>query len=299
MRIPEVTGQPSGGGGFAHRLGRFLGRLGARRGWFLAGLAILVIVALYLIGSTVITVKPGERAVIFSRFSGVMPQPLGEGWHAVVPYVWQATMYDVKTQTWTISIGTPGPKEAPESDPLTALTLDGQQVQLDLSVRYHPDPANVPRLHQRLGPEYLNKVIRPLTRCLARMVVSEYPVTDVYSGKRQELQTRIGQELGKALLAEDIVLDDFLLRNVKFSEDFEKAIEAKQVASQEVEQMQYVLDSAEKEKQSKIVEAEGEAEAIRLQGKALKRNPLLIRYEYARKVAPRVQTLITDGSDFR
>ncbi len=29
------------------------------------------------------------------------------------------------------------------------------------------------------------------------------------------------------------------------------------------------------------------------------RNPLLIRYEYARKVAPRVQTLITDGNDLR
>ena len=207
-------------------------------------------------------------------------------------------MYDVKTQTWTISVAPQQPGEGTqESEPLPALTADGQLVKLDLTVRYRADPDNVWRLHQRIGEDYVNKAIRPLTRCVARMVVAQYAVTDVYSEKRQEIQTKIEDELRERLAEEDIILDDFLVRHVMFSAEFERAIEAKQAAIQEVEQMEYVLQRAEKERDSKIVEAEGEAEAIRMRGEALKQNPMLIQYEYARKIAPRVEAMITDGQD--
>jgi regulator of protease activity HflC (stomatin/prohibitin superfamily) len=263
-------------------------------------MVVLIAVALYLIISTVITVKAGERAVIFSKVSGVLERPRGEGWHVVIPYVWEATMYDVKTQTWTISVGTQQPEEgAQESGALSALTSDGQQVKLDLSVRYHPDPDNVWRVHQRVGPDYLNKVIRPLTRCITRMVIAEYAVTDVYSEARTEIETKIQDELREALATEDIILDGFLVRHVTFSQEFQTAIEAKQEAVQEVERMQYVLQTAEKDRDSRIVEAEGEAEAIRMQGEALKQNPMLIQYEYARKVAPRVEAVITESQSLR
>lgn len=270
--------------------------LGGRARW---RRAIAMIVALYLVLSffsrAIVSVGAGERAVIFSKVSGILPTQLGEGWHLLVPLVWEVEKYDVKRQTWTVSIGEQRAQlgAAPPEPQLVALTKDGQQVILDLSVVYRPDPDHVWRLHQRLGPYYFNKVVRPEARCVALMVVSQYPVTDVYSGRREEIQQRMADELSERLEKWDIILDQLLLRNVQFSPEFQQAIEAKQVAIQEYERMRYVLVAARKTAEQKVIEAEGEAEALRLQGRALRRNPLVMEYEYARKVAPAVRAIIT------
>ncbi|MBM3501118.1 MAG: prohibitin family protein [Armatimonadetes bacterium] len=273
-----------------NRIGRGTGRLK------IIVVIVLLILALNLLGHSVVSVGAGERAVVFSKVSGVLPTQLGEGWHVLIPWVWEAEKYDVRRQTWTVSIGEQMPQvgPAPPDTQLVALTKDGQQVVLDVSVVYHPDPDYVWRLHQRVGPYYLNKVLRPQTRCICRMVVSQYPVTDVYSGRREEIQNRIARELGESLKAWDIVLDQLLLRNVQFGEQFQQAIEAKQVAIQEYERMQYVLLTARKTADQKVIEAEGEAESLRLQGKALRRNPLALNYEYAQKVGPAVRAVVTN-----
>ena len=58
--------------------------------------------------------------------------------------------------------------------------------------------------------------------------------------------------------------------------------------------MKYVLEKEELEKKRKIIEAEGEAESIRLKGRALSENPRLIQYEYVKLISPKVQAIITD-----
>jgi len=279
------------------RLRDAVNRIGRRAGPVrIIVLIVLVLVGLNLMGRSVVSVEAGERAVIFSRISGVLPRQLGEGWHLLVPWAWQAQKYDVKRQTWTVSIGEQMPQVgAASTEPqLIALTKDGQQVVLDISVVYHPDPQYVWRLHQRVGPYYVNKVLRPQARCIVRMVVSQYPVTDVYTGRREEIQRRISDELSVSLKEWDIVLDQLLLRNVKFDDEFQAAIEAKQVAIQEYERMQYVLQTAGKTAQQQVIEAEGEAESLRLQGRALRQNPLALNYEYAQKVAPAVRAVVTN-----
>jgi regulator of protease activity HflC (stomatin/prohibitin superfamily) len=259
------------------------------------GVIVVLLVILNMLGHLVVSVGAGERAVVFSRISGVLPTQLGEGVHPLVPYLWQVQKYDVRRQTWTVSIGEQMPQvgPAPPEPQLIALTKDGQQVVLDASVVYHPDPDYVWRLHQRVGPHYVNKVIRPQARCISLMVVSQYAVTDVYSGRREEIQRRISDELGQSLKEWDIILDQLMLRNVQFSEGFQQAIEAKQVAIQEYERMQYVLETARKTTQQKIIEAEGESESLRMQGKALRQNPLALNYEYAAKVGPAVRAVVT------
>lgn len=282
---------------FEERLRGAVDGIGSRmRRGRLVWIVILAVLALYILARSVVSVGAGERAVIFSKFSGVLETQVGEGWHLLVPWVWEATKYDVKRHTWTITIGEQAPqlgRAAPEPE-LVALTKDGQEVSLDVSVVYHPDPKYVWRLHQRVGPPYKEKVVRPKTRCICRMVVSQYAVTDVYSGSREEIQDKIAGDLREELAEWDIILDQLLLRNVKFSEEFQQAVEAKQVAIQEYERMQYILAAAEQTKEKTVIEAEGEAESLRLQGKALRANPLNVQYEYARKVAPAVQAVLTE-----
>jgi regulator of protease activity HflC (stomatin/prohibitin superfamily) len=131
-------------------------------------------------------------------------------------------------------------------------------------------------------------------RSIVRMIVSEYPVLDVYSGKRMLIQSAIEKSLRESFQKNFITCEEVLLRNVQFSPEFQAAIENKQIAQQEAQRMKYVLEKQELEKTRKIIEATGEAESLRLKGKALADNPLLIQYEYVKLLSPNIQAIITD-----
>ena len=63
----------------------------------------------------------------------------GEGLTLLIPFTQTAVIYDVRTVTYTMS-KTPNEGDIRGDDSMTTLTSDGQQVDIDLSVRYHPDP---------------------------------------------------------------------------------------------------------------------------------------------------------------
>lgn len=260
------------------------------RVWIALGLLLLFL----WIAHPFVTVGAGERAVVFSLSGGTLNGQLGEGTHFVMPFVQNVIPYDVRTQTYTMS-ATGWEGQVKGDDSLTALTSDGQTVNVDVSIRFHPDAENISRLHQRIGPDYVDKIIRPETRSQTRVIIAEFPISDVYSNKRELIESRISDALKKTLGNSDIILDEVLLRNIRFSPAYAAAIEQKQIAQQNAQRMQYVLLKAEKEKQQKILEAQGDAASIELRGHAIAQNSRVVQYEYARKVAPNVGAIITDG----
>jgi len=259
--------------------------------YIFAGLIVLFL--LVFMFKIYIVVDPGEKAVIFNKATGNLRVTPNEGFYFLVPLIEQPTVYDMRARTYTMSIATLE-GEIKGDDSLQALTADGQTVLLDISVRYHPDPENLDKLHRRLGIDFVNKVLRPQVRSIVRMIVSEYPVLDVYSGKRLLIQSEIDKSLRESFKKNFIVCEEVLLRNVQFSTEFQQAIENKQIAQQEAQRMKYVLEKQELEKKRKIIEAEGESESLRLKGKALADNPALIQYEYIKLLAPNVQAIVTD-----
>lgn len=259
--------------------------------WVAGGLVLLTFARSFVV------VGAGERAVVFNRFSGVQRGALGEGLHMLLPFVQSSTIYDVKTHTYTMSASQneANATAGNANDALTALTSDGLPVTLEMSVQFHPDPNKVDELHQTIGPEYIDKVVRPQTRSHVRMVVAKYPVTSVYGAGRAKITDEINTRLRSLFAKNDIVLENALLRDVAFSPQFQQAIERKQVAEQEVSRMAFVVQQADKERKRKIIQAEGEAEAIRLKARALARNPGLTQYEYVQNLPSNVKTIVTDG----
>lgn len=272
---------------------------------------LLVIAALFVFSHSFIVVQAGERAVIFNQLTGVMHYQLAEGMHFNIPILWEPEKYDVKTHTYTMSGGgteahgehvnprmtnarRSGESEQVGDDSLSALTADGLPVTLDMSVRFHIDPDKVWRLHQDLGREYVDKVVRPQSRSIARMEFAEFPVIDVY-GKRQIIVDRIQKELRPRLASNYIVLDEVLLRDIRFPKEFQDSIEQKQVAQQEAQRMVFEVDRARSEKQQRIIEAQGEASAIRKKAEALAQNPQLIQYEYVRRLPKDTKIIVVDG----
>ncbi len=255
---------------------------------------ILIIFALIVILNSNIVLSPGEAAVIFNKFTGNMRLAQTPGFYILIPFVETAYEYDIKVQTYTMS-STQWEGEIKGDDSLKALTSDGQIVYLDLTVRYHPNVKKLINLHKEIGIGYALKVVRPQIRSFSRLTISKYPVTDVYSSKRELIQDEIYKKIKKSFEENYIVLDEILLRDIRFSPDFQKAIERKQIAQQEVKRMGYLKQVASIEAEKKVIEAEGEAKALRVKGSALASNPALIQFEYVQKLAPTVQTIITDG----
>lgn len=247
------------------------------------GIIIAVIVFLIILDGLV-SVPPGHVGIIYDRGRGVLEEELPEGLHLKIPF-WQVSyLMDVRTQEYTMSVA-PGEGAIYSDDSMTAPTADGQTVTVDSTVLFHPDRTKAAELFQSVGPDYVQKIVRTVSRSQIRAVIANYSAIDVYAVKREEAEQKIN-EVMKALFAEkDIVLERVLLRHIAFSPQYAQAIEEKQVAEQKIQKAEFQRLEAEKLKEKKIIEAQAEAEAIRLKGETLRRNPEVIQFEFVQKMA--------------
>ena len=286
--------QPSGGqgGDVGMRLDEILGQLGRtnpRLSWQIP-LVIVILLGLVMFRPYVI-IDNGEGGVVFSKITGVAPEPLKPGFHIIVPVIQSVTSYDTKVRTYTMS-SRRAEGQVTGDDSLIALTSDGQKVTLDVTVRYALPLGTLPKLHQEIGESFVSRIIRPQARAVVRTICAQHPVQDFTSEEREEIRSDITDRLTELFAASYITLEEVIIAEVQFSEEFQVAVEEKQRALQEAEQMIYAIQEAEGEAQRLITEAQGDAEAIRARGGALQKNPLLIQYEYVGKIAPNVKGLI-------
>jgi regulator of protease activity HflC (stomatin/prohibitin superfamily) len=213
--------------------------------------------------------------------------------------------YSTLEQVYTMSI-MHGEGQIAGDDSLWSPTLEGLQVGIDSSTRYKVNPAQAPYIHNNLR-DYNNILVRPTIRSIVRLNVSRHTVTDVYGPKRAEIQANIEQALRQRFDSSGLLLLSFDIRNVNFTEEYARSIEQKQIAQQQAEQMQFVLEKQEKEaermrveaggfKDAAVIRAEGEAEALKLVSEALSANPNLLTYRYIERIAPNLQVMMVPSN---
>lgn len=262
------------------------------------GYIIFFILLLLFLGGAFVKVGAGERAVVFNIFGGVEKRIIGEGIHIIIPLIQRATLYDIKLATYDFSTEEKSKRGQAAGNEIHSLTSDGQRVDLEITVRVRPIPQALWKLHKYIGPDYPEKVIFPMTTTVLREVLAEYPVEDVYSAKRQEIQTKVQENLKKYLLDKYFIdVEEVLIRNVKFSKEFQDAIDKKQQAYQEYLKMEYVIQAEEAKRDAKILQAEGEAKAINLRVMALMQNPDFIKYRRAQVYGKKAKVILTDSFD--
>lgn len=261
------------------------------------GYILVLVVFIFVLAGAIIKVDAGERAIVFNVFGGVEKRVLGEGIHILIPMIERGTVYDVKQVTYSFSSEDLRQGLVVGSE-IHSLTSDAQKVDVELSVRARPIPHELWKLHKSIGPQYPSKVIFPKARAVLREVLVLYPVEDVYSRKRQEIQNRIQEQLQKDLAKKYFIdIEEVLIRNAKFSKEFQDAIDRKQQAFQEYLKMEYVLASERAKRDAKILQAEGEAKAISLRVNALRANPEFIKYRRAQVFGKRAKLVFGEGQN--
>jgi len=254
--------------------------------------ALLLVLLLSMVGS-VRVVPVGHALVIFNTITTSF-RLSQQGVTFVWPVISQTAQYDLRRLEYTMSKATGEGRRAESDDSLWSPTQEGLQVGIDITVWHHLDPMRVVDIHQKIGPDYEEKIIRPAVRSVIRLVISEYGVMEVYSAKRARIQDEINTTLKVLVEKDGFMVDEIVLRDVRFTDEFTKAIEAKQIAQQSAEQMKYVLEKEQREAERKVIEATGRAKAIETINEALRQNPNYIRYLYVDKLSDKISVIVSD-----
>ncbi len=251
---------------------------------------VLVVIALYYFATHCTIVIPGAHiACVYDPLrGGIQEEVLPEGMHIIAPWI-KTAVFSVQTQQYTMSIAK-NEGAVSGDDAIKCETNEGLKVALDVSVLFHIDPLQAPRLWRKLGEDYNNVFVRPVVRERIRMVVAQYSVQDVYSGKRARLEDELTKELNAPFEAEGLVLEQLLMRNVAYVyDDFANAIALKQARQQQVITERRNLEKAAFEKKTTVNQAQGEARSITLRAQTLLQNPEVVSYEMAMKIGPRAR----------
>jgi len=299
-----------------------VGRNQSAKGIGTSALILLGLAAvLGILGMGLVYVESTDRGVIRTvRAGGVRPEALEPGLHWIVPVVEQMVPYSISNQNYTMSVA-PGEGQRQGDDSIRARTKDGQEVILDASVIYQVDPNKVVQLHIAWQNRYEDGIVRPETRGAIRNAVSQYGVEEVVSTKRAEMVDRITEELGDSLSRNNLLLIDFVLRDIHFSEEYAAAVEQKQIAEQQAQQAAFVVEQRKQEAEqarqvaqgqadaaviaaqgaaeAQIIQAQAQAEANELIGQSIQQNPEILQYQYILKLSPGVQTIfVPSGNQF-
>ncbi|KAJ1332210.1 prohibitin-4, mitochondrial [Batrachochytrium salamandrivorans] len=201
-------------------------------------------------------VEGGHRAVIFDRLRGVMPTPVGEGTHFLIPWLQRAIMFEVRTKPRTIST--------------TTGSKDMQTISLSLRVLHRPEYSRLNVIYQNLGMDYDERVLPSIGNEVLKAIVAQFDAGELIT-QREIVSGRIRDELCKRANEFNIILEDVSITHLTFGKDFTAAVEQKVIAQQEAERARFVVEKAEQEKLAGIIRAEGESQAARLVSDAYKR----------------------------
>eukprot|EP00560_Eucampia_antarctica_P006972 CAMPEP_0197829040 /NCGR_PEP_ID=MMETSP1437-20131217/5512_1 /TAXON_ID=49252 ORGANISM="Eucampia antarctica, Strain CCMP1452" /NCGR_SAMPLE_ID=MMETSP1437 /ASSEMBLY_ACC=CAM_ASM_001096 /LENGTH=284 /DNA_ID=CAMNT_0043430511 /DNA_START=21 /DNA_END=875 /DNA_ORIENTATION=- len=201
----------------------------------------------FTVNTCLYNVDGGERAVMFDTLrGGILPKVIGEGTHFIIPMIQRPIIMDVRTR----------PREIPS----VTGTKDLQMVNIKLRVLWRPVIDKLPQLYRELGLDYSERVLPSIGNEVLKSVVAQYNAEELLS-KRAEVSQRIKEDLIKRGEHFHLTLDDVAITHLTFGHEFMRAIESKQVASQEAERQQWVVKRAEQERMAVVTRAEGEAEA--------------------------------------
>lgn len=241
------------------------------------GVAVLISIVFIFSGSVIKIIPAGHVGVVFNLFGGVEKRVLNEGINILIPIIESVTIYDSRKTAYNFTDSYDGGNIGQS---IKCQTNDGQQVSIDVTVIVHLDKNKTWQLHQNLGKDYAQRLIVPQVRSIFRNIVAKYPIDNVYTATRKGLLLDAKKTLSEAFLKNGIYFDELLIRAIEFSPSFAEAVERKQIALQEAQRQNWVKRAAEREKERKIIEGEGDAKALAVRGQALKLDPRITELEF-------------------
>ncbi|MDH2434871.1 prohibitin family protein [Pokkaliibacter sp. MBI-7] len=200
-----------------------------------------------------INVPAGHAGVLWLRFFGgtVTDHYYGEGLHMIFPWD-EMYIYDTRLQNSARVYDT--------------ISSNGLSMQVEIAVRYRVNKDALGMLHKLVGPDYPEILVYPEIGSHARELISRYTPEQLYTETRAFIQAQILQrmvtQLGNSLINQSshgrlVNVEDVLIRSVKLPDKVAQAIERKAEQYQAMLEYDFRIAREKKERDRKIIEAEG------------------------------------------
>lgn len=198
-------------------------------------------------------IGPGERGVILT-LGKVEDRIMLEGFNFKFPFIQSVKVLDIKIQKEEVNV--------------SAASKDLQTVTTIIALNYHLEANNVNKLWQGVGRDYKVRIIDPAIQEAIKAITAKYTAEELITKRplvRDDAKTILSERLNR----EFILVDELSIVNFDFSPSFNAAIEAKVTAEQNALAAKNKLEQVKYEKEQRITQAQGEAEAIRIQVQAI------------------------------
>ncbi|MEM1215406.1 MAG: prohibitin family protein [Bacteroidota bacterium] len=256
-------------------------------GYGIAGFLVLMVLVIFS-STTFLTIDAGERGVLFRRFGGGLDKEniYSPGFHVIAPW---NTMYRYEV------------REKQIEEKIDALSNNGLNIAVDVTVRVHPKYEEIGDLHEKFGREYANTLIRAEVRSAVREAIGKFTPEELYSTKRDEVQTLIQEDLEQSLGENFVTLKATLIRDIELPDKVRAAIEDKLEAEQSALKYEFILAKERQEAERRIIEAEAKARANQILNASLSNNILRDKgieatLELAKAPGSKVVVVGSDGS---
>ena len=242
--------------------------------------AVVLILALIILGGSIVVVEAGQTGVVLT-FGSVSPVVMQEGIHLKMPFAQNVVTINnriVKTEVTT-----------------EAFSKDLQTVSSVIAVNYHISKSASAEIYKEVGLGYEDVLVIPAINEVLKAVTANYTAQELVS-QRNDVSTLLDDNLNTKLNSYGIMIDDLNIINWDFSEEYIQAIEAKQVAEQTLiktrTEQEQSLVIANTEAQKQVIAAQAEADKIKLLADATASSnktiaeslsDILIRYETLQK----------------
>ena len=211
--------------------------------FIIAGVVALILIVV-MRTTMFITIDAGYNGVVFRPFGGGLDKEntLGQGFHVIAPWN-KVFSYDTRIQEQT--------------EEMDVLAENGLNIHIDLSFRFRAIPKEVGYLHEEIGTDYASKIVMPEIRSSTRKVIGKYLPEELYSTKREAIQTEIYEQTEDNLKPRHVHLDAVLIRSVQLPAKIKEAIESKLEQQQQRDEYEFRIQKERKEAERKEIEAAG------------------------------------------
>jgi len=269
---------------------------------------IVLISGLIVAGLAYTPVRHGTVSLV-TRFGGLTGTVFEPGLHWRIPFVEQVVTIPTVVQSYETS-DDPMSSTADYRDyPVTAQTVDGQQITVKYTVLFRVPSGQAVNIVQNIGrpQEVVENVVKAHSRNLTRLWAQSHTAEELYSGEGIfDYEDTVRDTLEREFEKYGVFLDDFLVRKIDFDVEYINAIEQQQIAQEAIETAKYQSEAAEYEKERQIRLAEADAErtkllavadaerqrllasaeaySIEIRGEALQDFPEVVQWEFVRNL---------------
>lgn len=204
-----------------------------------------IILAAILITCSMLAIVPTGYTGIKTTFGKVENETLPSGINFKLP--WQ-------------NIVNMDNREQRSSFAMQAFSKDIQQVDIQGSINLNIDKATAMDLYKNVGIDYPTILVVPRVQEDVKIVIAKYTAENLVEN-RQRASDEIFELVKSELSEKGINVISFAIENLDFTDAFESAVEAKQVATQEKQK-------AQTEQEKMTMEMQQKAERDRIQAQA-------------------------------